>query len=440
MRQEGYVNAEGAPIVHKEIDKKTLMIRIGIVALVVFIIIFIFIIVQKSSKNKKCNKIEDTIESAALSSAREQKILPTVEGKSVTLDIDDLIKDGTLSSEEANNGKDACKGKVTITKYKEDYHMAVNLTGCGFCATEERYGNWKESDKMPSGNVYVELVPSYNYYTFETNYGMWSDYLTEDQLESKKDKKYKINLPKQMDLIPEAPVDAHIVTIEEEKKNYYRYQDKMWKFYSNPNANCSAYSSEQPSGYATKDETSQIESDPSPWSLSYPDEKDYRSITREIGYRWYYMDGKKKVYWKNGKYAVEQPGEKYTEKDNESPMYSYTDLMWRWCNGATRRYISYSSVTNSSFPYRDDETMITTSWSSYDEESRLDDTNRGYRTEEIQVRSRFRYKYDIYSLPLLDNYVSASKFEQTVGTTLEEFVKQPNVKVEVKYTYKYRKA
>ena len=196
MKQEGYVNAEGAPIVHKEIDKKTLMIRIGIVALVVFIIIFIFIIVQKSSKNKKCNKIEDTIESAALSSAREQKILPTVEGKSITLDIDDLIKDGTLSSEEANNGKDACKGKVTITKYKEDYHMAVNLTGCGFCATEERYGNWKESDKMPSGNVYVELVPSYNYYTFETNYGMWSDYLTEDQLESKKDKKYKINLPK----------------------------------------------------------------------------------------------------------------------------------------------------------------------------------------------------------------------------------------------------
>ena len=45
MKQEGYVNAEGAPIVHKEIDKKTLMIRIGIVALVVFIIIFIFIIV-----------------------------------------------------------------------------------------------------------------------------------------------------------------------------------------------------------------------------------------------------------------------------------------------------------------------------------------------------------------------------------------------------------
>ena len=41
MKQEGYVNAEGAPIVHKEIDKKTLMIRIGIVALVVFIIIFI---------------------------------------------------------------------------------------------------------------------------------------------------------------------------------------------------------------------------------------------------------------------------------------------------------------------------------------------------------------------------------------------------------------
>ena len=58
MKQEGYVNAEGAPIVHKEIDKKTLLIRIGVVALVLFMIIFIFIIVQKSSKNKKCNKIK----------------------------------------------------------------------------------------------------------------------------------------------------------------------------------------------------------------------------------------------------------------------------------------------------------------------------------------------------------------------------------------------
>lgn len=439
MKQEGYVNAEGAQIVHKEIDKKVLLIRLGVVGLIIVIIVFIFFFVQKTNKNKKCIKIEDTFASAAMTAAKSKKNLPTAEGKSVTIDMNELIQNGGISTEESTVDKESCKGNVTITRYKDDYFTSVNVTGCGYCATEKRYGKWRESDKMPKGNAYVELIPTYNYYKTETNYGKWGNYLEPDALKKKVDKKYKVVLPLEDRNIPTIPDDGHIVTIEKEDKNYYRYQDKSWRYYTNLNANCSAYSSEQPSGYGKKDTGSEIVTSATPWSLSYPDVKSYRSITSRTGYRWYYKDGKKKIYWKNGAYTVEQPDEKYTEKDNSSAMYSYTDRMWRWCNGETRRYSSYSSVPRTSYPHRDDETIKISNWTGYFDTSRLDDSSRPYRTEEIQVRSRYRYKYEIYSLHQLDQYVTLDKFEKTIGVPLEKFIVTPNIKVEVKYNYRYKK-
>lgn len=439
MKQEGYVNADGAPVVHQQIDKKTLLIRVSIVTLVLFLIVFIFIVVQKSNKNKKCNGFENTFSSAALSYAKEKKILPVVEGKAVKVNIDDLIKEGKIASEQATNKEEACHGTVTITRYQNDYHTAVEVTGCGSCATEKRYGNLKESDKMPSGHAYVELIPTYNYYTTETNYGMWTDYLTPEKIDTKKDKKYKMNLPLNPKVIPSTPTDAKDIVVEQEQKNYYRYRDKKWKFYRNASANCSEYTSEQPAGYTTKDSNSRIDSATSEWSLSYPDRKDYRRIYKQTGYRWYYMDGKNKIYWKNGKYAVEQPEEKYTEKDNKSTMYSYVDSLWRWCNGDNRHYTSYTSETPKSAPYRDDQTITLGTWSQYREISALDASNSYYREEEIQVRTRFRYQYKIYSLHQLDRFMTASEFEQTTKMPLEQFINLPNVKVDVKYKYKYRK-
>lgn len=455
MKQQGYVNQTEQPIVHKQIDPKKLGLYGGIALLVILMIVFIVMMVNKSKKNRTCNTIEDAYKNAALGYAREKKLLPTVETESVTINGDDLIATGRVSKSDVMLKENQCKATITITRYKEPedkkgkseqeldeerYITNVELTNCGYCTTSERYGKWKTSSKMPKGNVIVELVPKFNYYETEDYYTKWTSYYTQDYLSEEKSE-YGFPLLENEKLMPQVPDVGHIIDIEKEDKNYYRYRDKKWKFYKNANGNYSAYSSTQPSGYANKDTASMRKTDWSSWSMNYPDTASYRTIKSATGYRWYYKKDGEKIYWNSGEYSPEQPAEMYTERDKKKvTMYSYQDTEWRWYNGERRNYSSYTSVAPRGFHYRDDENTMIGNWSSYSEQSKKTSENSYYREEMLEVRSRYRIKYQVYSLLKLPEFVDKETFEKQVGKPFVQFYNTPNIKVEVEYEYRYRKA
>lgn len=455
MKQQGYVNEAGKPIVHKQMDIRKLAMFGGIILLIIMLIIFIVMTVIKSKKNKTCTGIEEVYKNAAMGYAKAKNILPTVETESITIQGDDLIASGKISKSEVTLKGDVCHAKITIIKYKEPekkkgkseqelederYIKNVELTNCGYCTTSKRYGDWKTSKKLPTGNVIVELDPKFNYYETKDYYTKWTSYYTQDYLSEEKSE-YGFPILENEKLMPTVPDVGHIINIEKEDKNYYRYRDKKWKFYKNPNGNYSAYSSTQPNGYANKDTASVRKTDWSNWSMNYPDTADYRTIKSATGYRWYYKKDGKKIYWNSGEYYPEQPAELYTEKDKKSViMYSYQDLEWRWYNGEKRIYTSYTSVAPRGFNYRDDENVMISNWSSYSEKSYKTNENSYYREEMVDTRTRFRIKYQVYSLLKLDEFVDKETFVKKVGKSFTEFYKTPNIKVEVEYKYRYRKA
>lgn len=448
LKREGYVNEAGQPIVHKQIDPKKAGIVAAAIVLVISIIVFITMTIQKSNKNKACNNIEKAYEDAAMKYATENNLLPSAETDYIIIDGSKLIAEKKIDEEDITLKDNVCQATIKITKYRVDkkdkdkeneYIKTVELKNCGYCTTDERYGKTKTSNKLPTGNVQIELVPTFNYYETKDYFTKWTSYYVEDQLEEK-ESEYGVRLPSNRDVLPDIPDTGHIVTIEKDDKTYYRYRDKMWKFYKN-NVNYSNYSSTQPSGYSNRDDSSSRRTDWSAWSLNYPDTESYRTIRTQTGYRWYYKDGKKKIYWNSGEYYPEQPDPKYTEKGEKATMYSYQDTQWRWYNGTTKRgYTSYRSTALNGYNYRDDENTMLGSWSSWYEESKLDNTNNFYREQITEVRSRYRIKYEVYSLLKLDNYVDKKTFEEKVGKSYSDFYNSENIKVDIKYQYKYRKA
>lgn len=441
MKQEGYVDNSGQPIVKEPVDPAKLIQKISIVALVVLIVVFIIYFLYKKNKNGKCTSIENTYKNAAQQIAEQNSKLPKLNGESITITSDEIDKSGKVSKERVTLKEDVCKGSVTITKVKGKYVKTANLTNCDYCTTDTHYkefGKW--TDKEPKENDYVEVKTTYNYYTFDTYYTEYSNWLEESEVEKTKDKKLGIYLPKDKDYIPEVPTPGKVITVEQDRKNTYSYRDKEWLYYSVPNNNYSAYSNEPVPGYANKDEDSMIESKASDWSPNYPDEKDYRVIDSSDGYRWYKEVNGKKVYWKNGKYYPTKPGKGYKkDTSKEVTVYSYVDDLYRYYNGAPREYGGYDSTASEYFPYRDDDSMTYTSWSTYDDVSSLDGTNNWYREEKINVNSRYRVKYKIYSVLHLDNYMLQKEMETKIGKTLAQLVSEPNVELKTKYQYRYRK-
>lgn len=452
MNQQGYVNEEGQQIVKKQIDYKRLGIIGGIILIIVLIIVFIVMAISKSNKNKECNKIEDIYREAAMGYAKTKNILPTVETETIIINGDELINTGRVSKRDITLNDKQCSAKITITKYKasdkkkkdqndyDEYIKNVELTNCGYCSTDERYGKWNESSKFPKGNVIIELEPTFNYYETKDYYTKWTKYYKPEYISEEKSE-YGFPLLDNEKLMPSIPDMGHIIDIEKEDKNYYRYRDKKWKFYKYANGSYSAYSSVQPNGYANKDTASSRLTDWSAWSMNYPEVASYRKIKTATGYRWYYKKDGKKIYWNSGDYYPEQPAELYTEKDKESvTMYSYQDTQWRWYNGQRRIYSSYTSVAPKGYAYRDDENTKIGNWSSFSETSKKTNANNYYREEMVEVRARYRIKYQVYSLLKLDSYVDKKTLENKVGKSFVEFYNAPNIKLEIKYKYKYRKA
>ena len=58
MKQEGYVDTQGQPIVKQPVDPVKLARKISIIVLVVLVIVFIIIFLYKKNKNDTCSSIE----------------------------------------------------------------------------------------------------------------------------------------------------------------------------------------------------------------------------------------------------------------------------------------------------------------------------------------------------------------------------------------------
>ena len=335
-----------------------------------------------------------------------------------------------------------CGGEVKVTKYKGEFIYTLNLTDCNTCTTNTRFNGWSaESSHYPSGKSIVDVIPYYNFFERSVSATEWTGYFEPEEI-SKKESKYGIKLPKEEEEMPEVPSEGNIVEAQKEEVYSYRYKDKTWKWYDAP-GDYSEFSSEQPVGYAQKDEATKKYSEWSEYSLDYPEEKPYRHIERVTGYKYYYEKDGKKVYANNGKYTptVDVNRDKYDKSEKETTdLYRYRDDMWRWYNGTKRRYSANRATMPDGFPYCDFETQSETSYSNWKQESSVNEVNKNYRIEEKKKLTRYRYVYEILSLPVLDKDLTKSEFEQKAKMKITEFAKEESYKLDVKYKFRYRKS
>ena len=390
---------------------------------ILLILIFIITTIINGKKTRTCNSLRNDIIASMDGYVEENNLLPKLNGTSVTLDISNGGKEFTMK-------KNKVTGTITYTNYNGEYVKTVNLNNAKYCTTED-FG--KETDKY-NENKNMKVNVYFNYNNVESFNSKWTDYIASADVS--KEETNGVFLPLDEKDLPKIPSNAIITEYVTETKTYYSYRDKKWKWYKN-DIKYSNYSSTQPYGYTNKDEATMTKSEPSEWSLNYPEVYDYRTISTKTGYQWYYMDKKEKVYWENGKYSIESPGKEY-KKDNDTAakMYSYTDKMWRWYNGDTKRgYSSLNSKKPSGYNYKDDTTLTYTSWSSFKDTSSLNSDNKSYREEQTDLRTRYLIKYDIYYEELLDKPVSLEELENILGKSYEEILNDKTLHVNVTFKF-----
>lgn len=437
LHSEKYVKDEETKVEKKPIDKAKFMKIGAIILTIIFVILVLWNLIAKVRRNSACNKMEDRLLEAGYKYAEDKKLLPTVPGAQIKITSRKLLEGKYIKEEDLTYKDETGSATIIITKYEDEYIKSVDLENCGYCS--DRYNKYgKETTKYNSSKNNFKVVAMYNYYDRETYYTPYTDYIESSEV-SKKKSEYGVYLPKDEDILPEVPKPGVIATIEQEQKPYYSYRDKMWRYYAN-NCNYSAYSSERPNGYKEKDTNTYKESEWSKWSIDYPAEKEYRVIEQTIGYRWYYKDGRKKVYYNSGEYLPEQPSKKYKYADDKTvTMYSYRDELYRWMCDCDRNYTSLTSESYEGYPYRDDETLEYTDWTYWEPESYVDNSNRHYREERTNMHSRYRIKYDIYSLIKLENALTKEEFEKKLGRSLKEISEDPKIVLEVTYVFQYKK-
>ena len=309
--------------------------------------------------------------------------------------------------------------------------------------TDKKYKNWSNLiNYYPKNKAIVEVIPYYNYYDRELNTTKWSYYYGDEEL-SDEVSKYGIKLPLDEGKIPAIPKEAIETNIESDNAYYYRYRDRMWKWYD-IEGNYSNFSSERPEGFAEKDEDSEKYTEWSEYSLDYPQEKSYREIQQTTGYKFYYENKKgKKIYYNSGKYTAREEvnTEKYNKYDEGSAeLYRFRDKQWRWYNGEQRSYSGYLSEPHDYAPIKDKDTEILESPTNWSAERYTDETTVDYRIEEKKLMTRFRRQYEILSLPVLKKPLTKEKFEQKVKTNLKDFSSREDKKLEVSYKFRYKKS
>ena len=440
MKRQTYVDETGNPI-NQSLENKKPLLRFFFVFGTILPVVIIILIIVAVVQNNSCLKLYNSLKTASLNYAKDEGSLPTLEGESTSVRLDDLYSSKYLSS--TNTDNNLCSGNVKITKYKDDYLYTVDARNCGKCSVNLKYGSWsKEQSSYPSGKAIVDVIPYYNYYDREISSTEWSNYYDDDEL-SDETSKYGIRLPLDEETLPQVPKEGKTVNIENNTTYYYRYRDRSWKWYDII-GDYSDFSSEQPQGYANKDESTEQYTEWSEYSLNYPSEKDYRTIEQTTGYKFYYLnDQGDKIYYNAGKYSAREDVNtvKYNKTDEDTAtLYRYRDKQWRWYNGQKRRYSGLTSRQPTDKPYKDTETETLSSPSSWDPESHVNATNQEYRVEERKIMTRFRIEYEILSLKVLDKPLNKKDFEKKVKMSVPAFATNENYKLEVTYKFKYKKA
>ena len=406
----------------KKNKRRIMFILLAILA--IFIIIFIITTSVKAKNKAKCNNLRNEIIKIADDYLTSKNLFPTLNGTSISIDLSNL--------EDIVYKDEYVKGSITYTKYNDSYVKTLNISNASNCDTKE-FGK-ETSEYKDNENAKVNVT--FNYYEVDSYNSKWTNYIASEYISEEETD--GVLLPIDQKKLPSIPRNAVITEYVRETKTYYSYRDKKWRYYRN-NIKYSEYSATQPNGYTYKDTATKSTTEPSEWSLDYPEVFEYRHIKSTAGYRWYYLDNNKKVYWENGKYSPNSPGENYTkDTENKATMYSYYDDIYRWYNGSTTRvYSPYYSEKPKSYNYKDEDTLTYTNWSSYTDESYLNESNKSYREEVTDIYSRYLIKYDIYSLPMLSKNVSLQELEQTLGKSYEEINNDESIKVEVHFTFQY---
>lgn len=418
---------------YRQMGDNTLVIVVGFIVVAAIIGVSIY----NNSINKECSNFEKETIDAGFKFAMNSSLLPSYEGTSFKLNLDAIP---------GWNNKfrgSSCDGTLNIVKTDTGYVKELDLTGCNKCTTSKK-SLGKETETFKDNKNIVRVNVTYNYKTRQINYSTWTDWY-ESSLISPTATKNNVNLPYDEKNYPIVPNGSEVISYEAEKKTFYSYRDMSWKYYKNSNNDYSEFSSEKPADYAYKDAKTEIETEYTEWSTNYPEEKEYRSIATSTGYRFYYIDeDDDKIYYNNGDYVVsiddDTLAKKYNKKDKETvKMYRYKDSKWRWYNGKARDYSSYTNQASASYPYKDDGLVKYTTWSSYKESSSVNTSNTEYREEKTDIHSRFRAKYSIDSLELLNEYLPIQDFETATGKAVKDMQADEKIKVSIKYTYRYEK-
>ncbi len=441
MKRNTYVDNQGNSV-NESFESKKILLRFFFLIGTIVPLVLLGFIIYTAIQNNDCNTIYNHIKSATKDYLKDADKFPDIEGENVIVSVGKLYNEQYLSAYSTKNM--TCTGNVKITKYKKDYVYTLNLTNCNSCTTTSRYKNWSgELDYYPNKPI-VDVIPYYNYYERQTVVTDWSKFYEENELQKKKSK-YGVRLPKKEEDIqsklPTLPEEAKIAEIQQERGYFYRYKDKVWKWYD-IKGNYSGFSSEKPAGYANKDEDTLIYTEWTKYSLNYPEEKEYREIHKTTGYQYYYEEDGEKIYANNKNFVADEDIDqnKYTmHEDQGVDMFSYRDSKWRWYNGEKRKYSVTSSEKPDGYNFKDDETLVETNYSEWEPSSTVNDSNKTYRIEEKKHMTRYRYVYEILSAPVLKAPVTKNLFVEKVGISVPDFVVQDNYKMEVSYKFKYRK-
>lgn len=418
---------------YRQMGDNTLVIFVGFIVVAAIIGVSIY----NNSISKECSNFEKETIDAGFKFAMNNDMLPSYEGTSFKLNLD------SIPGWDNKFRGSACDGTLNIVKTNTGYVKELDLTGCNKCTTSKK-SLGKETETFKDNKNIVRVNITYNYKTRQINYSTWTDWY-ESSLISPTATKNNVNLPYDEKNYPQVPSGSEVISYEAEKKTFYSYRDQSWKFYKVANNNYSEFSSEKPADYAYKDGKTEITTEYTAWSTNYPEEKEYRDIATNTGYRYYYIDDDgDKIYYNNGNYVVSIDdaalAKQYNKKDKDSvKMYRYKDSKWRWYNGVARDYSSFMKQASVVYPYKDEGLVQYTAWSKYKEASSINTENASYREEKTDIHSRFRAKYAIDSLELLNEYLPREDFETATGKSVNDMQADENIKVSIKYTYRYEK-
>lgn len=396
-----------------------------IITFIILVLYFIISTMISSSQNRKCQQLKETITNQTDIYLNENNLLPNLNGENIIININELYEPIIFKDK-------IVEGTITYTKYYDEYIKTFELNNASYCTTKDFN---EESDKYDSSKN-VKVTAYFNYSEVESYNSKWSNWYPSEDISSEETN--GVLLPIDNKKLPVIPKNAVITEYVRETKTYYSYRDKKWRFYKN-NIKYSDFSSTKPNGYEYKDESTKIISEQTEWSLNYPETYNYRHIFTSVGYRWYYLNGNTKIYWNNGQYTPNSPGKEYTKDfENSATMYSYYDDMWKWYNGTTKRiYSNFSSTKPNGFNYKDEDLTSYTSWSQFKDVSYLNNSNKSYREEKTDIYSRYLIKYDMYSLPMFEDYVTLKELENKLGKSYKEISNDKTKKVDVIFKFQY---